>query len=245
MRLTVLGGQGAYPTSGHGCSGYLLDHNGFRLLIDPGYATVPVLTDIVANGAVDAVFVTHSHGDHCADLNPLLRVRHLNDIGPLAVYSLPGAVDAVLGLDTSMGLADQVQLHQFHPGEQFPIGLFSLRTAALLHFVDNVGVRIEADGTSLAYTGDGGGDANTVDLAADATALLSEATYLTEVPKDSAGHLSSARQAGEHATRAKVGRLILTHLWPGTDPGESARIASQTYTGPIDVAQPGLTIPLS
>ena len=38
MRLTVLGGCGGWPAAGLACSGYLVEHDGFRLLIDPGYA---------------------------------------------------------------------------------------------------------------------------------------------------------------------------------------------------------------
>jgi hypothetical protein len=40
MRLTVLG---AWPEAGQACSGYLVEHGGFRLVIDVGYATVPRL----------------------------------------------------------------------------------------------------------------------------------------------------------------------------------------------------------
>src|ERR1700733_5782403 len=96
MRLTVLGGCGAWPAAGQACSGYVVEHDGFRLLIDPGYATMPRLLH-----EVDAVYVSHGHPDHCADLNPLLRARALRDDPPAAlpVYALPGAVDAVLALD--------------------------------------------------------------------------------------------------------------------------------------------------
>ena len=33
MRLTVLGGCGAWPAAGQACSGYLLEQDGFRLLL--------------------------------------------------------------------------------------------------------------------------------------------------------------------------------------------------------------------
>ena len=48
MRLTVLGGCGAYPEAGQACSGYLVEHDGFRLLVDLGYAVVPRLFELKA-----------------------------------------------------------------------------------------------------------------------------------------------------------------------------------------------------
>lgn len=77
MRLALLGGSGAWPAAGGACSGYLVEHDGFRLLVDPGYATVPRLLTLLPAAEVDAVLVTHGHPDHCADLNPLLRARKL------------------------------------------------------------------------------------------------------------------------------------------------------------------------
>ena len=70
MRLTVLGGSGGFPAAGGACSGYLIEHDGFRLLVDPGYAIVPRLLEIVPAEAIDAVVVSHGHPDHVADLNP-------------------------------------------------------------------------------------------------------------------------------------------------------------------------------
>src|SRR5881296_3762158 len=75
MKMTVLGGCGAWPAAGQACSGYLVEHDGFRLLVDPGYATLPRLLEQLNADEVDAVFVSHGHPDHCVDLNPLLRPR--------------------------------------------------------------------------------------------------------------------------------------------------------------------------
>jgi len=118
VRLTVLGSCGAWPDAGQACSGYLVEHDGFRLLVDLGYATVPRLLERVGAGQVDAVFISHGHPDHCADLNPLLRARLLRDdpAAPLPVYALPGALDAVLALDRPGMLADAYVLHEFTAG---------------------------------------------------------------------------------------------------------------------------------
>src|SRR4029077_17366645 len=85
VRLTVLGGCGGWPAAGLACSGYLVEHDGVRLRIDPGDATVPPLLAVVGAGAGGAVLVSHGHPDHCADLNPLLRARAMNDEPPPAL----------------------------------------------------------------------------------------------------------------------------------------------------------------
>ncbi len=246
MRMTVLGGGGAWPTPERGCSGYLVEEEGFLLLVDPGYATLPELLRYVPASGVDAVFVSHGHPDHCADLNPLLRARHLSgDLSPpLPVFALAGAADAVLALDGQM-LAEDYVLHEFAEGDGFTIGPFQLTTRSLPHFVPNVGVRLRAGDVAIAYTGDGGAAPGVVDLAHGVQLLLAEATFAEDVPEESRGSLSSARQAGEHAAAARVGQLVLTHLWPDTDPTAAERAARQTFTGPTAVAVPGLMVDLS
>jgi len=54
--------------------------------------------------------------------------------------------------------------------------------------------------------------------------------------------LGTAREAGLQADAAGTGRLVLTHLWPGTDPESSLAAARAGYAGPIDVARGGLTV---
>ena len=49
-------------------------------MLDIGYATMPRLLEHVTADRVDAVVVSHGHPDHCADLNPLLRARAMQDL---------------------------------------------------------------------------------------------------------------------------------------------------------------------
>jgi ribonuclease BN (tRNA processing enzyme) len=244
--MTVLGGCGGWPDAGQACSGYLVEHDGFRLLLDPGYATVPRLLEQVGAEQVDAVLVSHGHPDHCADLNPLLRARALRDDPPppLPAYALPGALDPVLALDRRGMLAEAYLLHEFMPGSTLHIGPFTVETRWLPHFVPNAGVRLSAGGRTLAYTGDTGPDQGIVDLARDADVLLAEATHVYEVPASSWPYLSSARQAGRHATEAGAAALVLTHLWPGTDPAAAYAAAAQEYQGRISTARTGLVVEL-
>ncbi|ATO14819.1 MBL fold metallo-hydrolase [Micromonospora sp. WMMA2032] len=244
MRLTVLGGCGVWPEAGQACSGFLVEEAGFRLLLDLGYATLPRLLAHVTADQVDAVFISHGHPDHCADLNPFLRARALRDDPPppVPVYALPGALDAVLALDRP-GMLDAAYVpHEFTAGDALDIGPFRAETRLLPHWVPNAGIRLDAGGRVLAYTGDTGPSPDVVALARDADLLVAEATYLREVPEDSRDHQSSARQAGRQAEAAGARRLLLTHLRPGTDHAAARAAAAEEYAGEIAVATADLVV---
>jgi ribonuclease BN (tRNA processing enzyme) len=246
MRLTVLGGSGGYPPAGGACSGYLIEYDGFRLLVDPGYAIVPRLLGIVPAGAIDAVLVSHGHPDHVADLNPLLRARLMgnDEASPLPAYALPDALSRVLALDQITALKGASEGREFEVGAAFPIGPFAIETRALPHSIPNAGVRISAGGTSITYTGDAGPSDDLVTLADSTDLLLAEATYIDSVPSGNATVLNSAVEVGRQAHRARAARLMLTHLMPGTDPVASRAAASRSFDDWIAVATPGTIVEL-
>jgi ribonuclease BN (tRNA processing enzyme) len=239
MRLTVLGGCGAWPEPGQACSGFLLEHDGFTLLIDAGYGTMPRLPDPLA---LDAVFISHGHPDHCADLNPLLRARAMTGGVPaLPVYAPAGALDAVLALDRPGMLESAYELRPL--AEAYELGPFTVRTRMLPHWVPNAGIRLTAGDRTLAYTGDCGPGPGVVDLAKGADLLIAEATHVGALPAGMPPYLSTAAQAGEQAAAAGAGRLLLTHLWPGTDRYDAVADAG-AFPGPVGVATGGAVVEL-
>jgi ribonuclease BN (tRNA processing enzyme) len=104
---------------------------------------------------------------------------------------------------------------------------------------------MRAGGAVLAYTGDSGPSPDLSALARDADVLLAEASLPERVPPGAERHLSSARQAGEVAARASVRHLVLTHLFPGTDPDGSEAAARRSYGGALSVARAGLVVEAS
>ena len=88
--LTVLGSCGAWPEAGRACAGFLLEYDGFRVVLDLGYAALPRLLEHCPQGEVDAVVVTHQHPDHCVDVSALARVRYYEAPGrPADPAALP------------------------------------------------------------------------------------------------------------------------------------------------------------
>lgn len=245
MRLTVLGGSGGYPGQGRPCSGYLVGADGYCLLVDPGYGVATALS-VAGAPRFDAVLVSHAHPDHCADLNPILRARAWasEQLPPLPIYAPPGALDATLALDRPEVVEGSYALFDLKAEQELRIGMFNLVTALLPHPRLNLGFRLSDGGRSLAYTGDCGPSEGLVRLAVGADLLLAEASYARAVPREIIGSLSSAADVGREADAAKVGRLVLTHLMPETDEAVSRTSAAQAFSGPIDVARPGLVVEL-
>ncbi len=246
-RITVLGSCGAWPEAGAACSGFLVEHDGFRLLIDLGYGTFPRLQMLITPDQVDAIFISHGHPDHCVDLNPLLRARALtgSPVPPLPIFAPAGALDAVLALDRP-GMLDQAyRMQQLGDGDRFDIGPFDCLTSLLPHWLPNLGIRLTAGDRVIAYTGDSGPSPRIPVLAAAADLLIADATFPDQVPPDDREFLTNARRAAAQATEAGVHRLMLTHLWPGTDPVVAASAAAEQFAGRIDVAVGGLVVELA
>lgn len=244
MQLTVLGCSGTYPGPDSPCSSYLLEQEGFRLLIDAGNGSVGPLQRHAGLLSPDAAFISHLHGDHYLDLQPYLYARYYHPDGrppALPVYApggLPSQLKAGYGAATSSAeLVDEVyDIHPTGPG-RLEIGPFTITLARTAHPIECYGARLEAAGRTLAYSADTGPTEALVGLAQDADVLLCEAGFGTGMGAPDL-HLSG-REAGEHATRAGVGRLLLTHLVPTGDAPGTRDSAATAYGGPVEVVHSG------
>ena len=241
-RLTVLGSCGAWPEPGRACSGYLVEYDGFRLVLDLGFATLPRLLRLCQDGAVDAVVVTHAHSDHCVDLNGLLRVRHYAGAGRIPLLCPPSVAELVDTLEPRPRLAELFDVVAL-PGTH-QVGPLRLDAVELPHHVPNAGVRLTAPGVTVAYSGDTGPDPALVALGADADVFVMEATLQGAPPAEEPRYLTTAREAGELAEAAGARRLLLTHFWPGADRAVSRAEAAMAYSGELLIAEEDLVVAL-
>jgi ribonuclease BN (tRNA processing enzyme) len=150
-RLTVLGSCGAWPEPGRAGSGFLLEHDGYRVVLDLGYGTLPRLLSLLGSPyaeGLDAVVVTHEHPDHMLDLQPLFRARWFGrhrGLRPLPLYVPAGVLAAVALVERDeLNTVRQVfAWHELPAAAPYDVGPFRFSSLALPHF------RTERRGTAV------------------------------------------------------------------------------------------------
>jgi ribonuclease BN (tRNA processing enzyme) len=216
VRLTVIGCSGSAPGPDSPASSYLVEHDGFRLLLDLGNGAFGALQALADPAAVDAVFLSHLHADHCLDVAPFVvwhRYSGRAQDGLVPLYAPVGAerrLALAYDLDGD-GLTDVFDFVPVGPGA-LEIGPFSVGLVRTAHPVECYAIRLTAGGRSLVYTGDTGPCDRVVELARGADLLLAEAAHPDDDPVQPPGLHLTGRQAGEAAAAAGVGRLLVTHV---------------------------------
>ena len=243
MRLTVLGCAGSFPGPEAACSAYLVEADNFRLLIDFGSGSMSAMQRYTDMNSIDAIVLTHLHCDHMLDACTYIVVRRYDPSGarpPIPVYAPLGAAERISAAYSSENEALDVvyTFYGLQPGT-FPIGPFTITVDRVNHPIETYGVRVEHAGRVLAYSSDTAPCEALLRLAAGADLFLCEASYLDGVDNPPGLHLTGG-EAGEAATKADVGRLLLTHLIPAWFSEASiVDAATAAYTGPVEVVRPG------
>jgi ribonuclease BN (tRNA processing enzyme) len=248
MRLTVVGCAGSFPGPASPASSYLLEAEGFRLVLDMGNGSLGVLQRHIGLFDVDAICLSHLHADHCIDLYSYQIARQYAPEGPLSpipVYGPTGTaerIDMIHGPGGDGELAGRFTYATLTPGT-LEIGPFRVTTDHMNHPVETFGFRVEQGGRTITYSADTGETGSLVRLARDADVLLAEASFLEGPDNPPDLHLTGL-QAGEHAARADAGRLVLTHLVVWNSPVRSVEEAISAYDGTVTTASTGTVIEL-
>jgi ribonuclease BN (tRNA processing enzyme) len=242
MKLTIVGCSGTFPGPESPCSSYLLEHDGFRMLVDAGNGSTGVLQRTCGLLDLDAIVISHLHGDHFLDLVTYTYARRYHPSGlrpPIPVYG-PADTEAhvagAFGRPVPELLGAVYDFRSIAGASRVEVGPFTIDVALMNHPVETYGMRIAAGGRTLAYSADSGVSDELVKLAREVDLFLCEASYLDGDDNPPNIHLTG-REAGEHATRAEVGRLLLTHLVPWGDQARTLGEATAAFAGDVSVAR--------
>jgi len=249
--LTVLGCSGSYPGPDSPASGYLVEAEGARLVMDLGNGVLSALQARLDPFAVDALLLSHLHPDHCADVSALTVLRRYHPAPPydprqrrLVVHAPSEAPDRLAAAYAPSAAeraeTDLSDVFDFRAlgSEPFRVGPMTVTAVPVAHPCEAYGFRIEHDGVVLAYTGDTGPCPALVDLARDADVLLAEASWTHSPDRPADLHLSG-QDAGTVAAKAGVRRLLLTHVPPWTSADAVLAEARTVFDGPVELVAAG------
>lgn len=215
MRLTVLGNTGRYLAPLSGGSGYLVEHEGTRVLLDCGSGVRASLARLALD-RVDAVVLSHFHHDHVADF---VTVSALVPDGTPVIVP-PGEAGRIEALADGFGFRGAWDIPGLRdaPLDEGPldVGAVRLRFARTRHSVPSIGTRIEsrASGRSITYASDSAPCDELRDLAHETDLLLMHALLpVVDPASEHAKRHSTASTASALATRAHAKRLVLSHRY--------------------------------
>ncbi len=247
-KVIILGSSNAVPTPGAENTHFVVVGKQRTLLVDSVSNPVVRLEQAgVDFNRLTDVIITHFHPDHVSGLPLLLMDMWLmGRQRPLNIYGLHYTLDRVEGL---MGFYNWANWPNFFPvvfyrlpAAEMTVALdcpdFTVYASPVHHMVPNIGLRVEFKDSQkvMAYSCDTSPCEEVVRLAEGADALLHEATG------EQWGH-SSAKQAGETARRAEVGRLYLIHYATGKyAQGDLVAEAKSAFQGEVILAKDFTTL---
>ncbi|WP_026476275.1 MBL fold metallo-hydrolase [Alkaliphilus transvaalensis] len=238
MKLTVLGCYGPYPKAKGACSGYLLEDEDTKILIDCGNGVLSRLLEYCPDlNELDGILISHLHPDHMSDL---LVLRYA-----VAIKKMMGntqkSIDLYLPATPEADYA-RVQYNQafdqkvLHDGMEINIKGLKISFQKTDHPIECYAMAFEKDGKKLVYSADTKYHQPLIDFAMKSDLFLCEGGILEKDRTENTPHVS-AKQAGEMALAAGVKKLVLTHFYPEVGNEEFLKEAESVFISKVELAE--------
>jgi ribonuclease BN (tRNA processing enzyme) len=259
MRLTVLGKSPSWQDADGACSGYLIEEDGTAVLLDCGNGVFSKLRLYRDYTTVDAVVISHLHADHFLDLVPFayaLTYAPRQQPAPVArwpgtdhparpqLHAPTGAAELFRRVVGAWGNDDLIEnafeIKEFEPSSVIEVGTLRFRFRDVPHFTPTFAVDISSmnGGGRITYGADCCPNEQLVQFATGTDLLIVEATLPRPERTGIRGHLTP-EEAGEHACKAGVKRVLLTHVSDELDELWVRKCATRAFEGPIEIAREG------
>ncbi len=221
VNVTIVGSGDAFASGGRFHTCFMVEAAGRRYLVDCG-ASAPVAMKRLGidSASIDAVIVSHLHGDHFGGI-PFLALDAQYLAGrdkPLAIAGPPGIADRVPaamdvlypGLLSGRSLKYEFRYIELNPGETTDVAGAKVTPFEARHGsgAPAYSLRVECGGRTVVYSGDTGWSENLIAAAAGADLFICEASYYSG---DTEGHVSYETLLARRAD-FDCKRMILTHM---------------------------------
>ncbi|MGD8989942.1 MAG: MBL fold metallo-hydrolase [Desulfobacterales bacterium] len=246
IKVIILGSGTCVPSLARSSCSVLMQVGASKMLFDSGPGTMRRLLEADTTiFDLTHIFYSHFHPDHTSEFVPLVFATKYPDgsrrKNPLTIAGGRGLLNFYEGLkkvyghwiELTPGLLEIIEFDNQN-ADAITFEDFSAYTAPVKHNPESVAFRISSpDGYSVVYTGDTDYSETIIELAKDTNLLICECALPDKLRAP--GHLTPSL-AGELATKAGVGNLVLTHFYPECEKADIVAECRQTYSGHLVLA---------
>jgi ribonuclease BN (tRNA processing enzyme) len=233
----AFGSGGRFNTCFHVCG----EHT--NILIDCGASSLIAMKQSgIDRNAIDVILISHFHADHFGGIPFFVldarflsrRTRPLTIIGPRGLPDrYAGVMETAFAGSATSQQRFELSLREIEPGQPLELGKLVVRAFHVDH--DDragpcLGYRIEAEGRTIAFSGDTQWTDALLELGRGADLFICEA-YTRDKPVRS--HMALALLE-PHLADIRPKRLVLTHM--------SEQLLAQRKELPYQAAEDGMTI---
>lgn len=217
--LTFIGTSDAFGAGGRRQAALLLRVDAGAVLLDCAPTTCSGLAALgVRREDIDAIAISHFHGDHFAGIPQFLlastfedrRTKELLVAGPVGAEARVRRAAAALGHQLREDYPFPIRFAEYAAGRATDLGPVEIEPFVTRHQADTSphGFRVEAGAASLVYSGDTGWFDALPDQTRGSDLVVSECTFYDF---EFEYHLNY-QTLRERAEELDCGRLVLTHL---------------------------------
>ncbi|MCH1626839.1 MBL fold metallo-hydrolase [Ferdinandcohnia quinoae] len=241
MKVTVIGFWGGFPAANEATSGYLIEHDGYQLLVDCGSGVLSQLQNFIKTDDLDAIILSHYHHDHVADIGPIQYARIISNSMQNKSNILPIYAHTVEENEFNrLTYEGSTKAIPYEPNKPLQIGPYSITFMKTNHPAVCYAMRISAGSQTVVYTADSSYLDEFIPFAKDADLFICECNMYAWQDGSKYGHMSST-EAGLISKNANVKELWITHLPHHGNHQDLIIQAREEFNGKIQLAKTGLT----
>lgn len=244
MKLTVVGFWHGYPEKGEATSGYLLEDDDVKLLLDCGSGVLSNVQSYCEIIDLNGIVLSHYHHDHQADIGSYQYTRIINKgMGvKMKEATIYGHRDDQASF-SKLAYQNVVNSEAYQEQTPLQIGPFTFTFKKTKHPVPCYAMRIQSKRKTIVYTADSSFFPELATFAKGADLLIAECSGYEGEEIAQYGHMTS-EAVGQLAKQAQPKKLILSHL-PHKGKHEQLREeVEKHFSKEVILARSGLQISL-
>ena len=220
MKLRILGCGDAFGNGGRNQSGYLIEATDRLFLLDCGATSLLAMKKLaIDSGQLDAIFLSHLHGDHFAGL-PFFFIEYLYEktrekplhvAGPVGTEEKArGVFDLMYGKGNQPGDLPTTSFHILEPRRTSTIQGIEVSPFRVPHQVNEISLalKVSYNGKHILFSGDSAWTDEFLENARGVDVFICECTYYD---RKTSNHMSYL-QLREQLPKLSCHRIILTHM---------------------------------